>query len=124
MGPGAEEALGADRTQDALEGASPNGSPTTAAGGDGVPALDTTMEAEAMASPATSGASAGDPTASTCPVAGAPPSLPRTVATTTSTGINNNDVEEPKVIMGHHSLRAPRTISLSEVMGMTHFALN
>jgi hypothetical protein len=43
---------------------------------------------------------------------------------TTSTGADDNTVEEPKVIMGYPSLRAPETVSLSEAMGTTHFALN
>jgi hypothetical protein len=43
---------------------------------------------------------------------------------TTSTGADDNIVEEPEVIMGLPGLRAPGTISLSEAMGMTHFALN
>jgi hypothetical protein len=46
------------------------------------------------------------------------------VAATTSTGVDDNSVEEPEVIMGHPSLRVPGTVSLSEVMGTTHFALN
>jgi hypothetical protein len=93
-------------------------------GGDGVPALDTTTMAEAMASLVTSGAGAGDPAASTGPTAGAPPSLPHMAAAITSMGADDNVVEEPEVIMGHPDLRAPGTVSLSKMMGMTHLALN
>jgi hypothetical protein len=39
-------------------------------------------------------------------------------------GVDGNAIEEPEVIMGHPALRAHGTISLSEVMGTTHFALN
>jgi hypothetical protein len=46
------------------------------------------------------------------------------VAATTSTWVDDNSVEEPEVIMGHPSLRVLGTVSLSEVMGTTHFALN
>jgi hypothetical protein len=92
-------------------GASPQDSPTAAAGGDGVPTSDTTMAAKAMTSPATSEAAAGDPAASTGPAVGAPSSLPQMVAATASTCANNNAIEEPEV-------------SLSMAMGMAHFALN
>jgi hypothetical protein len=88
-----------------------------------VPAPDTTTAAEAMASPVTSGAAAGDPATSIGPTAGAPPSPPRMVAATTMTGTDDNAIEEPKVIMGHLGLWASRTVSLSEVMGTSHFAL-
>jgi hypothetical protein len=124
MGAGAGGALRAGRAQDAPEGASPQGSSTMAAGGDEVPAPDTTMMAEAMASLATSGAAAGDPTASTSLVAGPPPTPPRMVTATTSTGADDNAVEEPVVIMGHPGLRASGTVTLSEEMGTSHFALN
>jgi hypothetical protein len=43
---------------------------------------------------------------------------------TSSTGADDNAVEEPEVIMGYSGLRAPRTVSLSKAMGTTHFALN
>jgi hypothetical protein len=46
------------------------------------------------------------------------------VAATTMTGTDDNAIEEPKVIMGHLGLWASRTVSLSEVMGTSHFALN
>jgi hypothetical protein len=46
------------------------------------------------------------------------------VAATASMGADDNAIEEPEVIMGHPGLRALRTVSLSEAMGMTHFALN
>jgi hypothetical protein len=123
-GPGAGGALRAGRAQDAPEGAGPQGSSTMAAGGDEVPAPDTTMMMEAMASLATSGAAAGDPTASTGPAAGAPPSPPRMAAVTASTGADDNAIEEPEVIMGHFGLRVLGTVSLSEAMGTTYFALN
>jgi hypothetical protein len=55
---------------------------------------------------------------------GAPPSPPHMTSATTLTGINDNAVEEPEVIMGHPDLRASGTVSLSEGMGMAHFVLN
>jgi hypothetical protein len=119
--------MGAPETgeaQDAHEGADPKDSPTTTVGDDGVPAPDTTTGVEAMASLVTSGVATGDPTASTGLAACAPRSPPRMAAATTSTGVDDNIVEEPEVIMGLPGLRAPGTISLSEAMGMTHFALN
>jgi hypothetical protein len=79
---------------------------------------------EAMASPVISGAALGDPAASTGPTTGALPSPPRMAAATTSMGTNDNTVEDPEVIMEHPNLRAPGTVSLSEAMGTTHFALN
>jgi 5-methylcytosine-specific restriction endonuclease McrBC regulatory subunit McrC len=82
------------------------------------------MAAEAMASSTTSGAAVGDPAASTCPTAGAPPSPPRMMTGTTSMGADDNAIEEPEDIMRHPGLRAPEIVSLSEVMGTTHFALN
>jgi hypothetical protein len=102
----------------------PQDSSTAVASDDGVLAPDTTTAAETMASLVTSGAAAGDPAASAGPMAGAPPSPPRMAATTSSMSADDNVVEEPEVIMGHPDLRAPGTISLFEVMGMTHFALN
>jgi hypothetical protein len=45
-------------------------------------------------------------------------------AATTSAGADDNTVEESEVIMGHLGLRAPGTISISEVMGTSHFVLN
>jgi hypothetical protein len=45
-------------------------------------------------------------------------------AAITSMGADDNVVEEPEVIMGHPDLRAPGTVSLSKMMGMTHLALN
>jgi hypothetical protein len=84
---------------------------------------DTTTAAQAMASPATSGAAAGDRPALPGSTTGALPSPCRTTASTTSTGTDDNAVEELEVIMGHPSLKAPGTVSLSEAMGPTHFAL-
>jgi hypothetical protein len=89
-----------------------------------VSTLDTSMAAEAVASLAMNGTAIGDPTASTSPVASAPSSLPQMAAATTSAGADDNTVEESEVIMGHHGLRAPGTISLFEVMGTSHFVLN
>jgi hypothetical protein len=123
-GSDARGAPGAGGAQDAPGGAAPQGSLTAAVGDDGVPVPDTTMAAEAMASPTTSGAAAGDPTASTGPAAGAPPSPPRMAAVTASTGADDNAIEEPEVIMGHFGLRVLGTVSLSEAMGTTYFALN
>jgi hypothetical protein len=77
-----------------------------------------------MASSVTSGATAGDPAASTGPATGALPSSPHTVTATTSMGADDNVVEGLEVIMGHPGLRASGTVSLSEAMGTTHFALN
>jgi hypothetical protein len=45
------------------------------------------------------------------------------VAAIALTGADDNTIEKPKVIMGHPGLRAPRTVPLSEAMGMTHFVL-
>jgi hypothetical protein len=113
-----------DRAQDAPEGAIPQGSPTTAASGDAVLAPDRTRVAEAMAYSATGGAAASDPAALTSLATGAPSSPPRMAAATTSMGADDNAIKEPEVIMGHCGLRAPGTLSLSEAMGTTHFALN
>jgi hypothetical protein len=77
-----------------------------------------------MVSPVTSKAAAGDPVASTGPAARAPSSPPCMVAATASMGADDNAVEEPEVIMGHPDLRVLGTVSLSEAMGTTHFALN
>jgi hypothetical protein len=112
------------QTPDAPEGTSPQGSLTMAAGGDEVPAPDTTTAAEAMASPMTCDAAASDRAASTGPTSGAPFSPPRMAAATALTAADDNAVEEPEVIMGHPGLMVPGTVSLSEAMGMTHFALN
>jgi hypothetical protein len=93
-------------------------------GGSRVLAPDTTTAVKAMASLATCEAATGDPAVSTGPAVGASSSPPHMAATTASTGADDNVVDEPKVIMGHPGLRAPGTISLSEVMGTGHFALN
>jgi hypothetical protein len=79
---------------------------------------------EAIASLAMSEAAASDPAASTSPANGAPSSSPRMAAATASAGDDDNAIEEPEVIIGHPSLRAPGAISLSEAMGTTHFVLN
>jgi hypothetical protein len=79
---------------------------------------------EVMASPMMSEAAAGDPDASTGLAVGAPSSPPQVVATTASVGADDNAIEEPEVILGHPGHRAPGAISLSEVKGTTHFALN
>jgi hypothetical protein len=71
-----------------------------------------------------SGVAAGDPATTTSPVIGSPPSPPHMAATTASTVVDDNAIEEPKVIMGHPILRVLGTVSLSEVMDTTHFALN
>jgi predicted HTH domain antitoxin len=95
------------------------------AGGDGIPAPDTTMaEAVATASPTTSEATSSDPAASTGPTAGALSSAPQMAAATASAGADDNTVEDPKVTMGHPGLRVPGAVSLSEVMGLSHFVLN
>jgi hypothetical protein len=72
----------------------------------------------------TSEVAASDPAASTAPAVGVLSSPPQMAAATASSGADDNTVEEPKVIMGHPGLRAPRIVSLSEVMGTTHFVLN
>jgi hypothetical protein len=77
-----------------------------------------------MTSPVTSEAATDSPIASTSPASGAPSSPPRMAVTTALMGVDGNAIEEPEVIMGHPALRAHGTISLSEVMGTTHFALN
>jgi hypothetical protein len=82
------------------------------------------MAVEAMASMMRSGAAASDVAALTGLTTGAPSSSPHMVATITSTSTDDNAIEEPEVIMGHPSLRVVGTISLSEVMGMTHVVLN
>jgi hypothetical protein len=46
------------------------------------------------------------------------------VVTTASVGADDNAIEEPEVILGHPGHRAPGAVSLSEVMGTTHFMLN
>jgi hypothetical protein len=84
-------------------------------GGDGVPAPDTTTTVEAKASPSTSEAATGDPTALTGPAASALSSSPWMVAATTLMGTDDNAIEEPEFIMGHPGIRAPGTVSLSEV---------
>jgi hypothetical protein len=95
-----------------------------AAGGDGIPASDTTTAAEAATSLVMSEEDAGDPTALTSLTAGAPSPPPQMATATASAGADDNAVEEPEVIMGHPGLRAPGAVSLSEAMGMTHFMLN
>jgi hypothetical protein len=112
---------GASGAQDAPDGVGPQDSLTVVAGSDGVPAPNTTTAAEAMV---TSEAAIGDPAASTNLVAGAPSSPPCMTTATASMSTDNNDVEEPEVIMRHPDLRVSGTVSLSEVMGTTHFALN
>jgi hypothetical protein len=112
---------GASGAQDAPDGVGAQDSLTVVAGSDGVPAPNTTTAAEAMV---TSEAAIGDPAASTNLVAGASSSPPRMATATASMSTDNNDVEEPEVIMGHPDLRVSGTVSLSEVMGTTHFALN
>jgi hypothetical protein len=94
------------------------------AGGDVIPAPETITMAEVTTSLAMSETAASGPAASTAPAVGAPSSPTKMVAATASAGADDNAVEEPKVIMGHPGLRESGTISLSEVMGTTHFALN
>jgi hypothetical protein len=120
MGSGVGGAPGASRAQDAPEGASTQESLTVVAGGDGDPAPDTTTVVETMASLTTSGATACDPVVLTGPPVGVSPSPPHMEATTASTGADDNAFEETEVIMGHPNLRAPGTVSLSEVMGTAH----
>jgi hypothetical protein len=66
-------------------------------------------------------AAADGPASSSGTAAGAPSSPPWVA-------VNDNaikePVEEPKVILGHHPVRAPGDASLSNAMGTTHFALN
>jgi hypothetical protein len=45
-------------------------------------------------------------------------------AATTSTVADDDIVEEPKVVLGHPLLRAPRDIALDEAIGMARWALN
>jgi hypothetical protein len=87
-------------------------------------ASDTIMAAEAMPSPMTSEAVAGDPAPSTGPAASAPSSPPQMVAATTSVGTDDNIIKETEVIMRQLGLRALGIVSLSEAMGTTHFVLN
>jgi hypothetical protein len=124
MGSKAGGSPGAGRAQDAPEGPSPQDLSIAAAGGDGIPTLDTITAAEAVTSLATSEVDAGDPAASTGPAADALSSPPQMAATTASAGINKNVVDEPKVIMGHPSLSAPGVVSHIEALGTTYFALN
>jgi hypothetical protein len=124
MGSGAEGASGAGGAQDAPEGPGLQDSPVVEAFGDGIPAMNTTTAVEAATSLVTSEAVAGDPATWTSLVVGASSSLPHMAAATASVGTDNNTVEELKVIMGHPGLRASGTVSLSEAMGTTHFALN
>jgi hypothetical protein len=84
----------------------------------------TTTAAEDMAFPAMSEAAFGGHATAIGPAAGAPSSPPHMAAATASMGAHDNTVEGPEVIMGHPGLRALRTISLSEIMGTTHFTLN
>jgi hypothetical protein len=95
-----------------------------ATSGDGILARDSTTAVVAAASLVMSEAAASDPATSTGPAAGAPSSPPQMAAATASTGADDNAVEEPEVILRHPGNRAPGDVSLSEVMGTTHFALN
>jgi hypothetical protein len=45
-------------------------------------------------------------------------------AAPSSAGNDDNAVEETEVVMGHPGLRAPGDVSLSKVMGITHFGLH
>jgi predicted HTH domain antitoxin len=45
-------------------------------------------------------------------------------AATALVGADDNTVEDPKVTMGHPGLRVPGAVSLSKVMGLSHFVLN
>jgi hypothetical protein len=38
--------------------------------------------------------------------------------------VNDDTVEEPEVILGHPVIRASGDVSLSKVMGTTHWVLN
>jgi hypothetical protein len=119
----AEGASGAGGAQDAPEGAGPKTHQLWQWAATGSqPETTTTMEV--VASLVMSEADAGDPTTSTSPAAGAPSSPPQMVAATASTGTDDNTIEEHEVFMGHLGLWASGAISLFEVMGMTHFALN
>jgi hypothetical protein len=93
-----------------------------AAGGDGTPFPKTVP---AMGTTTTAGeATADDPAASTGLATSAPSSPPQMASAIALVGTDDNANEEPEVIMGHLSLRAPGDVSLFEVMGATHFALN
>jgi hypothetical protein len=72
-----------------------------------LPEGDTNVTAEEVA--------VGDPAASTGSAGGAFPS--------TTAADDDVAVEEPGVILGHPTLRAPRDVSLDEAMGTTHWAL-
>jgi hypothetical protein len=117
-------APGANGAQDAPEGAGPRDSLIATVFGDGIPTPDTTTMTGAAASAIMSEAAASHPRASTGPASGAPSSPPRMATATTSAGTDNNAIEELEVICGHPGLRAPGVVSLFDVMGTTHFALN
>jgi hypothetical protein len=74
---------------------------------------DTTVATGATTSSMAGEVAAGGPAAST-----------GLRATTTSPIVNDNIVEEPKVILGHPVLRAPGDVSLDKAMGMAHWVLN
>jgi hypothetical protein len=78
--------------------------------------MDTTTMAEA--------AIAGGPATSIGLATDVPSSLPHMVVATTLVGADDNAVEEPKVVMGHPGLNVPGGVSLSDMMGTTHFVLN
>jgi hypothetical protein len=82
-----------------------------------VPREDTTDIVEAVASTTASEVATGVPVTSTGPAADAPSSPPRVVA-------DGNTIEQPEVIMGHRTIRASGDVSLFDVIGTSHFALN
>jgi hypothetical protein len=89
-----------------------------------VPKTDTTAAVGATASLTTGEVATGSPAASTGLTADAPSSPPWIAVATASVGADDNAIEEPKVIMGHPNPWALGQVSLSEVMGTGHFALN
>jgi hypothetical protein len=72
-----------------------------------LPEGDTNVTVEEMAT--------SDPTASTGPAGGVFPS--------TATADENVTVEEPRVILGHPTFRAPEDVSIDEATSMVHWAL-
>jgi hypothetical protein len=112
---GARGAFSVDGVEGVPKGSIPQEPSIEAATGDGPPipetvlVTDTTTVAEVTVSPSMSETTAIDPATATSTglVAGAPSSWPQIAAATALMGADDNAVEEPEVIMGHPSLRAP-----------------
>jgi hypothetical protein len=82
-----------------------------------VPEVNMSTVGGATVATSASNASLNGPTSLSSPVTGAPSSPPQVA-------VNDNTVKEPEVILGHRIVVVSRDVSLSDAMGMTHFALN